>query len=223
MLTADLQQGAAGGQHLQRRTGASRPATRSATAGSEMLAVVQQQQRLPGAQEPGQFAPDRRVRDQGESQRFGHSRQDTRAGSATAPDRPRPRRRRRRQPPPARWPGPGASCRRPPGPVRVRSGTASSSRRSRAAARSASRPMRRVRGMGTDRRARCDEAEAAIGDVPTESTTTDAHSVPDSALGCVENHGGPKPRRTLPSLMRQTIQLPSEAGECSTSAEKPSG
>src|SRR5215204_2830783 len=48
----------------------------------------------------------------------------------------------------------------PPGPVNVTSGTASSSRRSRAVARSTSRPMSRLRGMG--KLSGSDEAGAAM-------------------------------------------------------------
>src|SRR5215213_5511711 len=57
----------------------------------------------------------------------------------------------------------------PPDPVSVRRGTASSRRYVRVLVRSASRPMRRVRGMGGEP-SRSAEADAAIEDAPRRMT-----------------------------------------------------
>ena len=67
----------------------------------------------------------------------------------------------------------------PPGPVSVNNATAASIRNERLTARSASRPMSLVRGMGTE--ARSDEADAAKGNVPTRQEADAARSVPDGA------------------------------------------
>src|SRR5215216_936360 len=89
----------------------------------------------------------------------------------------------------------------PPGPVKVNSGTASSRRKTPAAARSLSRPVSRVRGIGS---ASADqEAGTAIGTSPDAWQSQTLHSVPDC-----EEQSCPGPALLYPGLVSNTHSLP---------------
>ena len=100
-------------------------------AGQQVLAVVEQQQRLPGAQSADQLLVERRDRGQGSRRAPRRPRPGPARDRPAAPDRPRRRHRRSAPPHRRRSPGPGASCR----PRRGRSGSGAARPRRAACAR----------------------------------------------------------------------------------------
>ena len=174
VLATHAQRRAAGGQHLEGGTGAQAARRRAPRWRPEVLAVVEEQQRLPGTEGARQFVGDR-LTGHGVSPTAAATAAGTSAGSASGA-------RSTQITPSAKEPATSSASARasrvlptPPGPVKVSSGTASSSKSVRAARRSASRPMSRVRGIG-----RSAEADAAIGDAPNGTIRHATHSVPDS-------------------------------------------
>ena len=127
VLAPHVQGRPAGGQHLERGTGAEQRGDERRGGGQEVLAVVEQQQGLPRAEDPGQLVGDRSA-GAGVSPAAVATVVGTSAGSASGA-------RSTQMTPSAKAPATSSARARarrvlptPPGPVRVSSGTASSSR-----------------------------------------------------------------------------------------------
>ena len=181
MLPLQVQRGAAGGQHLHGGTGGEEATRERGHGGDEVLAVVEDEQLLP--------------RPQGrEERRFGVG------GLAAQADRPAHRTEDERRIVQRREideATPSAKCLfaslamarakrvlpMPPGPVSVRRGTASSSSSRCPAAVSASRPMSRLRGWGSEESEVT--ATGAVMDDPTAWEQADGAASVTSSRRCV--------------------------------------